>query len=887
MPETRSALSVGEIVAGSYKVLGMAGAGGMGVVYRALDLKLERTVALKFLPPELMAGQTEKARFLREARTASSLDHPNIGVIHGIEELADGRTFIVMAFYEGQSLAERIRNGPLGCSQAVDIAIQMAQGLRDAHVHHIVHRDIKPSNVMLTGNRTVKIVDFGLAQVVSAQTASQTGFAGTLSYMAPEQALGKLVDQRTDIWALGAVLAEMLMARGPFERETVPATLMAILNEPPHPLDGVPLELQQIVYRTLAKEPEARYQQCSELLTDLEALRPRLSDEPAQAKSQSQSQTKIKHSKSSAGVRRALEHASRPAWTPPLAPRPRWIPFLLIAVGVMAVAASAVLLIPSLRQRLLQAFSGSSEKHIAVLPFDNIGNNPENDALVQGLMDSLAGKLSNLDVGNQSLWIVPTSEVRRLKVADPADALKQLGANLVVKGSVERDGRDVRLNVNLIDTRNLRQIGSADLEDQAGDLSTLQNEAVARLARLMNISVTAGMLSNTGGAVNPAAYEDYLTALGHMQRYDKPGNLDLAIAALNTSVHTDPRFALGYAQLGEAYRLKYRIDQNPRWLDEALANCQKAAELDNRMPAVYVTLGQIHEAGGKHDLALQEFRHALDLDPKDAAALTGLAHAYEDSGRVADAEAAYQKAAALRPNEWDGFNNLGNFLDRQGKYPQAIAQYQRALELTPDNAQVLLNMGGALVDSGVPALMSKAEGALQRSIALNPSYGAYANLGFLYYQQRRYPEAAGALEKAISLNDQDPLVWQGLVNSDEWLKQPQKAEDARRHEIPLLEAAIQLKPQDAIAHGMLADLYAGQHQPEKALAHIQSALALAPDDAQNLGTIADAYVNLGDRRQALVYAERALKHGATGDQLKTDPELQPIIDDPELKSLLK
>jgi eukaryotic-like serine/threonine-protein kinase len=883
MPEAKSALSVGETVAGSYKVLGMAGAGGMGVVYRALDLKLERAVALKFLPPELIAGQTERTRFLREARTASSLDHPNIGVVHGIEETPDGRTFIVMAFYEGHSLAERIRKGPLGCGEAVDIAMQMAKGLAEAHARHIVHRDIKPSNVMLTGNGTVKIVDFGLAQVVSAQTASHTGLAGTLSYMAPEQALGKLVDQRTDIWALGAVLAEMLTARGPFERETMPATLMAILNEPPHSLDGVPLELQQIVYRTLAKEPEARYQTCSELLTDLEALRPRLSDESSQAKSQ----TKSKNSKSSAGVRRALEQASRPSWTPAPAPRARWIRFLLIGVAVIVIAATAIMLIPSLRQPILRAFSGNSEKHIAVLPFDNIGNNPENDALVQGLMDSLAGKLSNLDVGNQSLWIVPTSEVRRLKVTDPADALKQLGANLVVKGSVERDGRDVRLNVNLIDTKNLRQIGSADLEDQAGDFSTLQNEAVARLARLMNISVTAGMLSNTGGTVSPAAYEDYLTALGHMQRYDKPGNLDLAITALNNSVRTDPRFALGYAQLGEAYRLKYRVDQNAHWLDEALANCQKAAELDSSMPAVYVTLGQIHESAGKHDLALQEFQHALTLDPRNAAALTGLAHAYETSGRVGDAEATYQKAAALRPNEWDGFNNLGNFYDRQSKYPQAIAQFQRALELTPDNAQVLLNMGGAFVDSGDPKLMSKAEAALQRSIALNPSYGAYANLGLLYYQQRRFPESTTVLEKALSFNDQDYLVWETLVNCDEWLKQPQKAEDARRHEMPLLEQAIQLKPQDAGAHALLADLYAAQHQPEKALSHIQTAVALAPDDAQNLETIADAYANLGDRRQALHFAQQALKRGVTGDQLRADPELQPLIDDAELKSLLK
>ncbi len=156
-----------------------------------------------------------------------------------------------------------------------------------------------------------------------------------------------------------------------------------------------------------------------------------------------------------------------------------------------------------------------AEKHVAVLPFDNIGSNPENAALADGLMDSLAGRLSNLDVGNQSLWVVPNSEVRRRNVNDPADALKELGANLVVKGSVERDGNDIRLTVNLIDTKNLRQVGSAMLEDPAGDLSTLEDEAVSRLAKLMNISVTADMLRNTGGSLNPAAYEDYLTALGY------------------------------------------------------------------------------------------------------------------------------------------------------------------------------------------------------------------------------------------------------------------------------------------------------------------------------------------------------------------------------------
>jgi tetratricopeptide (TPR) repeat protein len=286
--------------------------------------------------------------------------------------------------------------------------------------------------------------------------------------------------------------------------------------------------------------------------------------------------------------------------------------------------------------------------------------------------------------------------MRRRHISDPGDALKQLGANLVVKGSVERDGNDIRLTVNLIDTKNLRQVGSAMVEDPAGDLSTLEDEAVSRLAKLMNISVTADMLRNTGGSLKPAAYEDYLTALGYTQRFDKPGNLDLAATSLQKAIQTDPGFALGYAELGEVYRLKYTLEQNAHWLDEALAYCQKAAELDNRVPATYVTLALIHDALGKHDLALQEFQHALELDPKNAAALIGLARSYEQSGRVADAEKAFKDSVALRPEDWSGFNKLGAFYDRQGKYPQAIAAYQEALKLTPDNAEVYSNLGARM-----------------------------------------------------------------------------------------------------------------------------------------------------------------------------------------------
>ncbi len=879
MPELKSALSVGQLVADNYQVLDLAGAGGMGVVYRARDLKLERTVALKFLPDELNANLRDKDRFLREARTASSLDHPNIGVIHGIEESADGRTFIVMAFYEGESLAQRIRKGPLRLYEVLDISCQMLRGLAEAHAKRIVHRDIKPSNVMLTKAGAIKIVDFGLAHMMStqstAQTATHAGASGTVQYMSPEQALGKPGTESSDIWSVGVVLAEMLTGRNPFDRESISSVVLAILNEAPRPLDGVPAELQAIVYRALSKNPDKRYQHCSEILADLESVRGTLAANTVAGIS-------TIPARSRKDISRYAEEASRSALLPAAPPRHGWKRWLTATIALVVIA-GGLLFVPSIRGRMRSLFFGAAEKHVAVLPFDNIGNDPANQVLVEGLMDSLAGQLSNLDVGNKTLWVVPTSEVRRRKIVDPGDALKQLGATLVVKGSVQRDGKDVHLNVSLIDTRNLRQLGSAQLEDPAGDLASLQNEAVSRLAGLMNLSVSADMLRNTGGAVNPAAYEDYLKALGYMQRYDKPGNLDQAITALKNSVHTDPRFALGYAQLGEAYLRKYKTDQNTQWLDEAQGYGQKAIEIDNRIPGAYITLGRIHDMTGKYDLALQEFQHALDIDPRDAAALTGLAHAYENSGRIQDAAAAFEKAAALRPDDWDGYDNLGTFYDRQSKYSEAIQAYRKAIDLTPDNAQVYLNLGATYLDWGDAKQFSAAEEALKKSIELSPSYPAYANLGVLYSNEKRYVELAMATRKALELNDKDYRVWRNLVAASEWLNDKSAAAAARNRMLPLLEQAAALKPQDAVVQSALALLYAEMNAPEKAKSRVETALALTPYDPDVLSNIASTYEVLHDRRKALEYVRKALQKGLPLDVFTNDPEMQQLLKDPSFR----
>jgi len=873
MGESVRSLPAGERI-GNYQILGKVGAGGMGVVYKALDLKLERTVALKFLPHDLGVGEVEKERFLREAKAASAFDHTNIGVIHGLEESSDGQLFIVMAYYEGETLAQKIRRGALPASEAVDIAIQMARGLSEAHARNIIHRDIKPSNVILTSQNVAKIVDFGLARVLSTPSATQSlGIAGTVAYMSPEQALGKGVDQRSDIWSLGIVLGEMVTGKHPFQRDTLTSVIVAIMNQPPASMEGVPPELQQMIYRALAKDPANRYQSCKELLVDLEKIR-------SQVRALDTAPTQSLQSKD---FQRYVEHASASPWIPAASGQRRWRWWLATA-SILAVLIGGPLSVPSLRERIEGAVFGSSEKHIAVLPFDNVGKNPANEPLAEGLMDSLTSGLSNLEVGRQSLWVVPASVVRRRKVEDPALALRELGATLVVKGSIQREGQDVRLTLNLINTKTLRQIGSVALEDRTGDLATLQDEAVARLARMMNINVTAAMLRASGGSVTPAAYESYLKALGYIQRYDKAGNLDLAITVLEGAVKTDPRFALGFAELGEAYRLKYQLDQNPKWVDEASANCQRAAQLNDRLPAVYVTLGRIHDDLGKHDLALQEYQHALQLNPRDADALNGMAHAYEGAGRLSEAETTYKKAAALRPDYWDGYNTLAFFYDRQGRYQDALAQYRHAAELTPDNAQIYSNIGATYINMGDPKVLPEAENALKKSIELSPSYPAYANLGNLYLREKRYEESAAMTGKALEINDKNFQVWANLALAYGWLKQNDKAAAARERELKLVEETARVQAQNPRVQAALAILYAQKKLRDKALTRIEAALALAPDNPSILADVGQAYESLGDRRQALHYVTTALQKGFPMDRLKLVPDLQSLLADPNFRA---
>jgi len=849
----------GKVLLGRFKVVRHLGKGGMGDVYEAIDLELGR-IALKTIRSDITSSQEMLTRFRKEVQLSRRISDPHVCRIHELfvmsgEPNGSSRSFLTMELLEGITLADKLcRSGPLPWAEARKISIQICEGLQSIHREGIIHRDLKSRNIMLSsrnGATCAILMDFGLARELGTPTSATLTectdlgvVAGTPDYMAPEQFEGKELSPATDIYSLGIVLYELVTGRHPFAASSPVGAAVSRGRRPPPASSlqkGLPGRCDAIICRCLEFDPANRYQSAKEVGDDLKG-------------------------------RLFSSSTLRQNWRK-----------LAVGAACILLVLCTLLLIPASRDRIRGILFSSREKHIVILPFDVAGNDPDTVALASGLTDSLTGRLSNLEATNDTLWVVPTSEIRKHGVTDASTARKKFGANIVARGHVERSNGEVHLTVTLVDAKKMRQIGFVDVENRSDDLAALQDDAITSMGRLMNISVRSDTAVAGKGSVKSAAYEDYLAALGYMQRYDKPGNLESAISLLQNAMKTDPRFALGLARLGEAYRLKNAIDPNPRWLEEAQTYCRKAAELDDRVPTTYVTLARIHEQTGNHDLAVHEFQRALDLDPRNAEALSGMAHSYENAGHNAEAEAAYLKAAALRPSDWNGYNNLGNFYGNNSRYPESIAQYHRALELTPDNAVVYGNLGAALLDSGDPKMLVESEQTLKKSIAISPTFAVYANLGLLYNVQHRFNDSIAASQEALQLNDQHHQVWSNLADAYQWMGDKENAKRARQATVKLVERAIKLNPQDAEAHAILAVLLAKNGLKEKAAENIQTSLALSPNNPYVLCDVANAYELFGERKRAIGYLRQALHEGFPAEQLNGNPDFAGILADPTFR----
>ncbi|MFQ6115974.1 MAG: protein kinase, partial [bacterium] len=591
-----------------YKILEKLGEGGMGVVYKAEDTKLERFVALKFLPAHLSQDAENKKRFIHEAKAASALDHPNICTIYEIDETEDGQTFIVMACYEGETLQKKVARGQLSVDSVIDIAVQTAQGLAKAHAQGIVHRDIKPANIIVTNDGVVKIVDFGLAKLRGRTVLTKEGTTlGTVSYMSPEQTQGAEVDRRTDIWALGAVIYEMVTGQQPFRGEYEQAVMYSIMNEDVAPLTalrtGIPMELERIVNKALAKSPDDRYQHLDELCVDLKSISKGLESGRMKPKPTRPGPARKERSYLYGGIAVLI--------------------LLLIAGGIY------------LRQRVSQkgavpveateTVSASRwQNSIAVLPFANISADPEQEYFSDGMTEQIITNLSQL----QALKVIARTSVMKFKNTEKT--IPEIGNELkvayVLEGSVRKFGNRIRVTAQLINTKDGFHLWANDYDRELKDVFAVQDYVSVAItsALLEKLSAKESEKIKTKTSSNSEAYNYFLKGSYFHQRFTHGGfklkDYHTAEVMLKKAIEHDPNYARSYAELANLYNTYYGykaqtkeekgeyLDLQEKFINMALRLDPASAEILNIAALVYWVNDQL-------DKRLESIRKALYINP--------------------------------------------------------------------------------------------------------------------------------------------------------------------------------------------------------------------------------------------------------------------------------
>ena len=860
-----------------YKILDKLGQGGMGIVYLAEDTRLERKVAIKFLPHHISANTEEKERFKIEAKAAAALNHPNIATIYSIEETIDHRgeseMFIVMEYIEGKELKDVIEHGhagteniqPLQMEDIYNYAIQIAEGLEAAHKKEIVHRDIKSSNIMITENRKVKIMDFGLAKIRGGSHLTTIGSTiGTAAYMSPEQAKGDEVDNRSDIWSFGVLLYEMLTGKMPFKGEYDQAIIYSILNEKPEPIahKRFPVSIVNIINKCIQKDKKLRYQTISELLDDLRRI---------QKNPNTNIEFRLKE-----GEKRFLKSYYRHR-------------NIFIISGISLSVIILLLIFPFSRNffiSLINSQSVSQEKHLLILPFNIIGGDSSKQAFCDGLAETLSSNLTQMEQFQGSLWVVPSGDVIQNNIKSASEAYKMYGANLVVTGSLQFLNNLLRLTINLVDAKNLRQLSSSIIDVNSKNIPNTQNRVVVKLLEMLHIEMNPDLkgILDAGKTSVPEAYEYYVRGRGNLQRYENPDNVEEAINLFKLAAESDTNYALAYAGLGEAYLRKYEIIQKPELINLAKDNAEKAFRLDNMLAPINITLGMIYSATGNYKLAIEHFKSALLNDPNNAAAFRGLAKAYESSDNNPEAELIYKRAIELKPDYWAGYNDLGTFYYRHSRYEDAIKQFKEVIKLTPNNYRGYNNLGGIYY---LLERWSDAREMFEQSLKVRKSYNTYSNLGTLYYIEGSYENAAKMYQEAVKMNNNDYLTLGNLAAAYfEISGDKGKAITTYKAAISLAEKKLEINPNDQEVASNLAGYYSDIGDSSKALSLIKKAINKAPDNVSVMYRAATTYENLGNREKALYWIGQAIANGYSRSEIEHQPELKGLISDQRYKQLV-
>jgi serine/threonine protein kinase/tetratricopeptide (TPR) repeat protein len=854
-----------------YKILEHLGGGGMGVVYKAQDLKLDRPVALKFLPPELTRDREAKQRFVHEAKAASSLQHTNICVVHDIDEAPDGQMFISMEYLEGETLRKRIERGPLKIQEAVDVAIQVAQGLEKAHEHGIVHRDIKPANIMVTSDGAAKIVDFGLAKLGGRSMLTKSGSTlGTAGYMSPEQARGEEVDQRTDIWSLGVILYEMVTGRLPFKGDYENAIVYSILNAHPEPLTAlrtaVPMELERVVQKCLSKDPRERYQHADELLVDLRSC----------------SRT------TTSQVGAQTLHA-----TAPIRRNKRFI-WYGAAAGLIALVLIAYFVVPR------QERPTSRLKMIAVLPFENLGP-AEDEYFADGLTDEITSRLSSIS----SLGVISrTSSIQYKKTSKTLPVVaKELGVDYILEGTIRwvktGSSQRIRITPQLIKVSGDVHLWADNIDRTLDDIFAVQTEIATRVVRSLDIALGEGEKSVIGTipTTNLEAYQAYLQGLSIPNWYERP-NLDKVIERLHRAVQLDSTFALAYVRLSSAH-LNYfwfGFDHTKERLSTAKECLDRAFALQGELPEAYYELARYYYWGYRnYDRALEAFAAAEKKLPNDSRILAYVGFIWRRQGKFEAATEQLKKAFELNPKDYGLPMEIGSTLYALGLYADAEAYLDRAISLLPDQGNVYLFKADMYLTWRGDTKKSRSE--LER---VPTQYQPWSSLTWLDIYERNYQSALNRLDRApVSIDEDQQSVTpvaqlRGLVYrlTNDPVRSRASFDSAR----VFLESEVKKRPDDYRLHQSLGIVYAGLGRSEEAvkeaaLAAEQLPISMDPlDGVYPIMYLAQVYVMVGKYDAAIDKLEYLMSLHApkcvTPPILRLNPMYDPLRSNPRFQALL-